>query len=399
MLSKVQLEKYADVLLWALKTARKGKMKRGETVLLRFDAAAVRLAEVLQGRLLDMGLHPVHRPGLTALMERNFYEKADARQLVFVPPGEHALYEALHGSIYLYAPESLTHLSGVDPKKIGKALVARKPLKDILDRREADGAFSWTLCAMPTDELASQAGLSTSAYAAQIIRACYLDAKDPVAAWREIHGKATSIKKKINRMDIKHLHVISAGTDLRIRVGDMRKWVGISGRNMPSFEIFVSPDWRGTEGVYYADQPSFRSGNYVQGVRLIFRRGSVSGIEARKGKSFVEKQLAMDPGASRVGEFSLTDRRFSRIDRFMATTLYDENYGGRYGNCHLAVGSSYADTYSGDASQLTKHLKRQLGFNDSALHWDLVNTEKKTVTALLGNGREVLLYEDGLFCL
>jgi aminopeptidase len=398
MLNKRQLEKYADVLLWALGTARKKKLKRDETVLLRFDAAAVKLAEVLHGKLLDMGLNPVQRPGLTFTMERNFYEKANVRQLVFVPPGEQALYEGLHGSIYLHAPESLTHLSGVDPKKIGKAIVARKPLKDILDQREAAGDFSWTLCALPTEELARQARLSPEAYAAQIIRACYLDRKDPTAAWKEIYGKASAIKKWINRLDIDSLHVASPGTDLKIRVGEMRKWVGISGHNIPSFEIFVSPDWRGTEGVYYADQPSFRSGNYVEGVRLTFKRGSVAGIEASKGRAFVEKQLAMDPGARRVGEFSLTDRRFSRIDRFMANTLYDENYGGRHGNCHLAVGASYADTYAGDASILSRDMKRELGFNDSALHWDLVNTEKKTVTALLRNGKKVVLYEDGMFC-
>ena len=45
------------------------------------------------------------------------------------------------------------------------------------------------------------------------------------------------------------------------------------------------------------------------------------------------------------GEFSLTDKRFSKIDRFMASTLYDENFGGNNGNCHLAVGASYSDTF------------------------------------------------------
>ena len=107
----------------------------------------------------------------------------------------------------------------------------------------------------------------------------------------------------------------------------------------------------------------------------------------------------MDKGACRVGEFSLTDKRFSRINRFMANTLYDENYGGRYGNCHLAVGDSYSDTYDGNPAELTKETKRKLGFNDSALHWDLVNTEKKTVTAYLKNGKRVLIYENGMFTL
>ena len=81
----------------------------------------------------------------------------------------------------------------------------------------------------------------------------------------------------------------------------------------------------------------------------------------------------------------------------MANTLYDENHGGRYGNCHLALGLSYSDTFDGDPSELTKDLKKDLGFNDSALHWDLVNTEKKRVTAFLKTGREKVIYEEGMF--
>jgi aminopeptidase len=98
-----------------------------------------------------------------------------------------------------------------------------------------------------------------------------------------------------------------------------------------------------------------------------------------------------------VGEFSLTDKRFSRIDRFMADTLFDENFGGKEGNCHLALGSSYSDTFSGDPAKLTPALKKKLGFNDSALHWDLVNTEPKTVTAYLTNGKNIVIYESGEF--
>ncbi|HQP55453.1 MAG TPA: aminopeptidase, partial [Syntrophorhabdus sp.] len=158
-----------------------------------------------------------------------------------------------------------------------------------------------------------------------------------------------------------------------------------------------SPDWRGTEGTYYANLPSFRSGNYVKGIRLTFQKGAVVKIEADEGEQFAIKQLAMDKGASRIGEFSLTDRRFSRIDRFMADTLFDENFGGRHGNSHIAVGSSYTESYTGNQADMTKQLKEKLGFNDSALHWDLVNTERKTVTAHLTSGKRLVIYEDGQF--
>ena len=397
MLTKKQLEKYADVLLWGLKTARSGKFKKGDVVLVQFDLPAVRLAEFLQAKLLDMGMNPVIRSGLTPVMEHNFYEKANNKQLVFRGSWQDDLYKNISGRIYLHAPASLTHLADIDPKRIGKVAVAMKPLRDIMRKNEEQGALGWTLCMMPTEELAKKAKLSLRQYTNQIIKACYLDKPDPVGAWKSVFKDAIAIKKWMNSMDVKYYHVESEGIDLIIRPGDRRRWVGISGHNIPSFELFISPDWRGTEGTYLANQSSFRSGNLVKGVKLTFKRGSVTEAKARKGEAFTKKQLLMDKGARRVGEFSLTDKRFSKINRFMASTLYDENYGGRYGNCHLAVGSSYTDSFDGDPAKLTKDMKDKLGFNDSALHWDLINTEKKSVTAHLASGKKVVVYENGMF--
>ena len=397
MLTKRQIDKYSDVLLWSLKTARKKNFKKDEVVLIQFDLPAIKLAEILQGKFLDMGMNPVLRLGETPIMEHNFYKKANNKQLVFLAPGQKEICKGLNGRIYLRAPESLTHLSNIDPNKIGKAAVARKPLLDIMRKREEAGIFGWTICMLPTEELAKQAKLSLRQYTNQVIRACYLDKANPVQAWKDIYKEAMNIKKWMNSMDVNYYHIESETIDLKVRPGKKRRWLGVSGHNIPSFEIFLSPDCRGTEGIYFADQPSFRSGNYVEGVRLTFKKGSVVKTEAKKGVEFTDKQLSMDKGACRVGEFSLTDKRFSRINKFMANTLYDENYGGRFGNCHLAVGSSYTDTYDGDPGKLTKEMKRKLGFNDSALHWDLVNTENKTVIAHLNSGKKAVIYENGMF--
>ena len=397
MLTKLQVNRYAEVLLWGLKTSRGEPYKKGDIILIRYDREAVPVAERLQSKILDLGMHPVMRMGLTATMERNLFEKANNRQLLFQAPGEKELCHHVHGGLYLHAPESLTHLSHIDPRKIGKVAVARKPLRDILDRREERGLFGWTLGMLPTAALAKKANLSLRQYTNQIIKACYLDRKNPVKAWKTVFKDAMGLKKWMNGMDVAYYRIQSKHMDLTITPGQERRWIGISGHNIPSFEIFLSPDWRGTEGVFFADQPSFRSGNYVKGVRLTFKKGRVVKIAAEKGKAFVVKQLSLDKGASQVGEFSLTDKRFSKINKFMANTLYDENYGGRYGNCHVALGSSYSDTYDGKPKTLTKARKKKLGFNDSALHWDLVNTEKKTVTAHLASGKEVVVYENGRF--
>lgn len=397
MLTESQLNKYADVLLWGLKTARKDKFKKGDIILIQYESPATRLTEILYRKVLEMGAHPVQRIGLTFEMEKSLYEKGNDGQVVFLAPGDKELYGKINGRIFLRAPQSLTHLKDVDPMRIGKFLVSRKPLRDILDSREEQGGYGWTLCTVPTQELARQAKTTIRQYETQIVKACYLDAEDPVHEWETIHKAVSGIKKRLNSLKVKHLHVESDHVDLKITPGDHRKWAGVSGHNIPSFEIFFSPDWRGTEGVYFANLPSFRSGNYVTDVRIVFRKGSVVEIEAKEGQDFATKQLAMDVGASRIGEFSLTDRRFSRINRFMADTLFDENYGGPYGNSHIALGSSYTDTYDGDPASMTKAMKKKLGFNDSALHWDLVNTERKRVTAHLLSGEELVIYEDGLF--
>jgi aminopeptidase len=397
ILNERYLERYADVLLWGLKSARQGRFQKGDVILIQYDPAALPLAEILYGKIIEAGMNPLSRMGLTIGMERSFFGKSGRRQLVFQPPGEKELCGSLHGRIYLHAPDSLTHLKEIDPARIGKAIVARKPLRDILERREQEGSYGWTLCTLPTPELASQARTTPEIYAKQIIRACYLDRKDPAGKWEEIKRNATAIKKWLDGLKTAFYHVESAGCDFRITPGGQRRWAGVSGHNIPSFELFISPDWRGTEGTYFANLPSYRSGNYVEGVELTFERGNAVGIRAATGEAFTKKQLAMDRGARRIGEFSLTDRRFSKIDRFMADTLFDENFGGEHGNCHIAVGASYADTYAGDPAELDGKLKQQLGFNDSALHWDLVNTEKKTVTAHLATGKKVVIYEDGCF--
>ncbi|MBI4763581.1 MAG: aminopeptidase [Deltaproteobacteria bacterium] len=397
MLTDDQLNQYAEVLFWGLRTARKEPFKKKDIILIQYEPPALKLAEIVFTKAIERGMNPVQRMGLTYGMEHDFLKKSKMDQLLFIPPGEKELLRHINGRIFLRAPESLTHLKDVDPLRIGKVLVSRKPLREIMDKREEKGFYSWTLCSYPTPELARQAKTTLNKYTDQIISACFLDHDNPVKEWENIHKNAGAIKKWLNSLRVTYFHIESPNVDLKITPGERRQWKGVSGHNIPSFEIFFSPDFRGTEGVYYSNLPSFRSGNYVEKVRLHFEKGSVTKVEAAQGKAFIEKQIAMDKGASRVGEFSLTDKRFYRINRFMADTLFDENYGGDQGNCHVALGASYSDTFNGNPARLTRALKQSMGFNDSALHWDLVNTEKKTVTAHLKTGKKRVIYEQGMF--
>lgn len=399
MLSATEIEKYAEVMVWAIDASRPAPLKPGHLAVIHWDRPALPLAESVYRLLTNRHLHTVQRMRSTPFMEQSFYDAASPSQLSYTVPGQKEMSEALNASIHLLAPESLTHLSHVDPSSMGMVSRARKPLRDILDTREQNGDYSWSLCLWPTKALAEKAGMSLDDYARKIARACYLTKADPVMEWKHVLRDVKGLREALTSLPVSELHVESDQVDLVVGLGEHRQWLGVTGHNIPSFEIYVSPDYRKTRGVYYADQPSFRDGNRVKGARLEFSEGKVINASAEEGEEYLIQQLSMDEGANRVGEFSLTDARFSPIDAFMASTLFDENYGGEYGNCHIAVGASYASTYAGTAGELSPELKKALGFNSSALHWDLVNTEKKRVTAIMRDGSHTCIYENGQFTL
>jgi aminopeptidase len=273
-----------------------------------------------------------------------------------------------------------------------------RPLLDWRGEKENAGRFSWTLGLYGTPAMAAEAGMDLEQYWEQIVHACFLDVEDPIARWREVGERVGRTREWLDSLQIERVHVEGEDVDLRVTLGERRRWLGGRGRNIPSFELFTSPDWRGTEGWIYCNQPLYRYGNLVKGIRLEFAGGRVSAASAEENEAVLREMVATD-GADRIGEFSLTDRRLSRITRFMAHTLYDENVGGRYGNTHIALGRSYQDAYDGDPSEVPAERWSELGFNDSTVHTDVVSTSDRVVTARLRSGEERVIYRDGEFLL
>ncbi len=194
------------------------------------------------------------------------------------------------------------------------------------------------------------------------------------------------------------MHIEGVDTDLWITIGKNRQWLGGRGANIPSFEIFTSPDWRGTEGIISFNQPLYYLGNIITGITLQFRQGKVVKAQATKNEPLLLEMIKVK-NADKIGEFSLTDKRFSKIDKFMAETLYDENIGGPYGNTHIALGKSYHDSYAGNPAIVTTKQWQEWGFNDSAIHTDIISTTQRQVTAYLSNGDKRVIYKNGQFTL
>ena len=287
-------------------------------------------------------------------------------------------------------------LEGVDPAAIMRSSSAGKPLLDWRTEKENEGLFTWSLCLYGTPAMAAEASMSEQDYWGQIIDACFLDDPDPIGRWRSVSSQIGAYLEQLNTMPIEGLRVRGEDVDLRLSMGEQRRWMGGSGRNIPSFEIFTSPDWRGTEGWIRFNQPLYRYGSLIEDVALEFRDGLVVKADASRNEKLLREMIATE-NADKVGEYSLTDSRFSRITRFMAEMLYDENVGGPFGNTHLALGKSYHDCYAGDPAGVSREHWQELGFNDSTVHTDIVSTSDRTVTATLRDGSERILYADGRF--
>lgn len=396
---QVDMENYAEVLFWALNQTRSRPLKNRDVVLIRYDIPGLALAEAVYSRLMDAHLMPVPVAQPTPYMEVERYLNSSYGQLLFQPPGVAEMYAQAAGIINILAPEDLTHLQSVDPRTIAEGRKAGAHNRGILERRKNSGDLGVTTCVYPTQALAEASGVTLEEYAFALKRACRLNMPSPVKEWRRLQREVQEVCDWLDAMDIKTLKVESEEINLKVPVGENRRFVGVRGANIPGYEIYFAPDARGVNGTYYADQPTLRYGHLVMGVTIDFSDGIAARVEAGRGEVFLQNQMYSDSGARRVGEFSLTDKRFSRVDRFMAHTLLDENYGGEHGNCHIALGGSVLESFTGPVEMLVPELGYELGFNSSDMHWDLVNTQPKRVTAWLKTGQPVLIYENGEFTL
>lgn len=399
------LENYAKVLVNFALGGGKG-VQKGETVYLTVNEYAKPLYIELYKAVIKRGGHVItnyipddSNSGLSknANISRLFYENANDEQIQNFPAKYlKGLIEEIDHSIYIISDTNKHALKGVNPKKIMARGKAFKPYMDWRNKKESEGKFTWTLALYGTPAMAKEARMTLKEYWEQIILACFLDKPNPIAEWKKTFKMVEKAQNHLNSLPIEKLHVKGPDADLWVHLGEKKKWMGGSGRNIPSFEIFTSPDWRGTNGWIRFSEPLYRYGNLITGIELWFKDGKVIKSKAKQNEKVLKEMIAT-PNADKIGEYSLTDKRFSRITKFMAETLFDENVGGKYGNTHLALGNAYHDCFTEDPAQMTEEDWEELGFNSSSVHTDIVSTTPRTVTAYMKDGTNRVIYKDGLF--
>jgi aminopeptidase len=210
-----------------------------------------------------------------------------------------------------------------------------------------------------------------------VATAMRLDEADPVASWRARAGDLAARGRALNALELTQVHYRGGDTDLVVGLLPGTRWTGGSMDdadglsylpNIPTEEVFTSPDRRLADGVISLTKPVIIGGIVVEGLKATFSGGRITGVTATSGADAVRAQLDTDEGARSLGEVSLVDRhsRVAKAGLLFHDTLYDENTG-----CHVAWGQSFPFAVDGGLAKSRDELF-ELGLNRSAVHTDVV---------------------------
>ena len=298
--------------------------------------------------------------------------------------------------VALTGPTAPTLLEDLDPARVGadRAQTLREAGKVLNDR-----TTNWTIGPCPTPGWAAlvHPGLSPDAALQrlweQIVHVCRLDEEDPVAAWRERMATLAGVTERLTAAHFDALHFDGPGTDLTVGLLPSSSWLSASFAtadgiphvpNLPSEEVFTTPDPTRVDGVVRATKPLQLAGATIEGLTVAFQGGRAVRIDADRGADVLRSMTAHDDGAARLGEVALVDGsgRIGPLDTVFYDTLLDENAAS-----HVALGQAFAFAVGDDDAER---------INTSMVHIDfMIGGDDVDVTGIAANGTRVPVLRGG----
>lgn len=269
--------------------------------------------------------------------------------------------------------------------------------------KEVRMEIDWCICALPNPywakDLFGKTPDSLEKLKDAIYKMCLIDKESPKKAWKDYLNTLKARTEKLNLLKIKTLHYENAlGTDLYLTLPSSYVFKSAADEkilvNMPSYEVYTSPFFKGTNGIVFASKPLVYNGVMIEDFSLTFQDGKVISYEAKKGKDVLKSILETDEQSSYLGEVALVpyDSPISNTHLVFKTTLFDEN-----ASCHFALGAGFPDCI--DSIEKTDEALLEKGINVSKTHVDfMIGTEDLKITAQTEEG-EKLIFKDGNFVL
>jgi aminopeptidase len=327
-------------------------------------------------------------------VRRAMIELGPEEALTYSPESLKARIRATAGNAQLGTsgnpePELLADLDG---ERVGRAI----PLEAVEISRQNHRADSVNWCGVgaPSEGWASQVlGEPDLERLWELVAHCFrLDEPDPVAAWREHLDRLDARARALTALGPDALRYRGPGTDLTVGLLPTARWGSARFRtasgieyvaNMPTEEIFTTPDPSRAEGTLRSTMPLSYGGQLIRGLELTFEDGRIVNADAETGADVVRGHLANIENADRLGELALVTKesRVGQTGTLFYNTLFDEN-----ATCHIAYGYGVPNAFEGEPDER---------MNSSQIHIDfMVGGPELAVDAVLANGTEVPLIRD-----
>jgi aminopeptidase len=283
---------------------------------------------------------------------------------------------------------------GLDPQRLARSRpreVDRIWMQAINER-----TIAWSLIALPTASWAAEifGEPDVERLWDAFAHALRLDHDDPAAAWDARLGELEARAAELTARDFSALRYRGPGTELEIGLIPGSRWIAgrehtihgqVHAANLPTEEVFTTPDCRTAEGVIRASKPLVLHGTVIEDLEVRFAGGEVVGVEASSGADVVRADMGIDDGGRRRGEVALVDvsSRVGETGVVFHNTLLDENAAS-----HIAWGSGLAWTLPDGAAE-------HPGLNDSVTHVDfMVGSEELEVDGVEAGGAVVPLLRE-----
>ena len=300
-------------------------------------------------------------------------------------------------------------MKDVDQAKVAKSRQLRYPiLKPYIDK--LNNKEQWCIAGVPGKAWAKKIfpELSTSKAVEKLWEAILMtsrvDENNPVKNW-EVHNKELQDRcNYLNDLGIKELHYTSSnGTDLRVGLLKESMWCGgdeatntkkkvVFNPNIPTEEVFTSPDKTKTNGIVYSAKPLSYQGQLIENFWVKFENGKAIDVGARKGEELLRKMISMDEGAAFLGECALIayDSPINNTGILFFNTLYDEN-----ASCHLALGTGFTNCFKGYENMTDEEIYTK-GINESMIHVDfMIGSKDLSIEAVTYDNKTVQIFKDG----
>ena len=297
-------------------------------------------------------------------------------------------------------------LRGINPKYF-KALAARikisKPYRDAIDNKH-----QWCIAAVPGEAWAKKVHPELSKRAAveqlwkDILYTARADGEDPIADWEEHNRDLKARSKYLNDLHLRELRYHSAnGTDFKVGLiptaefhagRDTTMQGVVYDPNMPTEEVFTSPDRRTAEGIVYATKPLSYQGQLIENFSVRFEKGRAVEVKAEKGQDVLEQIISMDEGCHYLGECALVPKEspIHQSGLLFYNTLFDENAA-----CHLALGFGFDECVKG-FEKMTKEELYEIGVNDAGNHTDfMIGSDDLSIDGVDEHGNVHPIFRNG----